>query len=288
MVLARWVEFFDDLKNVRGRSQNTIMAYRRDLELYTEFTESSKDISKLYDFMVKRGLSQRSQARMVSALRTYFRFCEARGDKPTELIELHIPEVKVPPPKPLGWKEFQSLYKACEVEDDHRKARNQITLLLLYGLGCRVSELISLDLQDFNPSEGWLNVTGKAKRQRQIPLSKVILKELNNYLLNVRTHLLRKQSEGSILINDRGHRPSRVDIWRWLSAWSHTAGFAKTVHPHQFRHGCATSLLNGGTDLASIQKILGHSSIQSTQLYTRIGSKPPLDSTDTISLWNNK
>lgn len=271
MALPYWVEFFDDLQNVRGRSTNTVLAYRRDLELYEEFQSSKKDLGQFPEFMKKRQLSLRSQARVISSLRTYFRFLSKNGEKTPELRELRPPRVKPHLPRPLSFEDFQKLYAAAETENVHRTARNQITLLMLFGLGCRVSELVALDLQNFHSSDGWLKVIGKGGKERLIPLSDRLLKELRDYLKEIRPHLT-KENETSILINDRGRRPSRVDIWRWLAAWSARAGFEEPVGPHQFRHGCATALLEGGADLRTIQMLLGHSSIQTTQIYTTVTS----------------
>jgi integrase/recombinase XerD len=273
MALDYWVEFFDDLQHVRGRSRNTVMAYRRDLELYEQFTQSHKDISMIYNFMKKRNLSARSQARVISSLRTYFKFCERMSDKEVpELRGLRPPKIKPRLPKVLSLDDFQKLFDACKVDSPYKTGRNQLTLLMLFGLGCRVSELIELSLQDFNPTESWLSVTGKGGKQRIVPLTENLRKELQDYLEHVRPALSPKNTE-SILVNDRGKRPSRVDIWRWLAAWSETAGFEETINPHRFRHGCATALLESGADLRSIQMLLGHSSIQTTQIYTSVSNK---------------
>lgn len=271
MALPCWVEFFDDLQNVRGRSTNTVLAYRRDLELYEKFLLTKKDLGQFQEFMKKRKLSLRSQARVISSLRTYFRFLTKNGMQAPELRELRPPRIKPHLPKPLSFTDFERLYASCETGDVHRTARNQITLLLLFGLGCRVSELVALDLQDFHPTDGWLKVVGKGGKERLLPLSEKLLRELRDYLKEIRPHLIKEnETVGSILINDRGRRPSRVDIWRWLAAWSHRAGFEEPIGPHQFRHGCATALLEGGADLRTIQMLLGHSSIQTTQIYTTV------------------
>lgn len=270
MGLKLWVEFFDELQNVRGRSQNTVMAYRRDLELYAQYREKNNSVSGFYEFMKKHQLSPRSQARVISSLRTYFKFCESRGEKAPELRELRPPKVKVGLPKVLTPQEFEQLYEACENLDPAKTARNQLTLLFLYGLGCRVTELIGLNLNDFSQTERWVKVLGKGNKERLVPLTEVLAERLVTYLKDHRPQLLKDQVSQSILINDRGHCPSRVDVWRWLAAWSLKAGFPEPVSPHRFRHGCATALLEGGADLRSIQMLLGHASIQTTQIYTSV------------------
>ena len=270
-MLDYWIEFFDDLQHVRGRSQNTVMAYRRDLELFEAFKKKHKDISQIYEYMKKRGLSTRSQARVISSLRTYFKFCERQGQKVPELQSLRPPKVKTSLPKALSFKDYQALVNASQVEGSYRSARNQMVLMMLYGLGCRVTELIGLDLQDYHQAEAWLKVLGKGNKERIVPLTENLNSELRIYIKDVRPHLIRG-TEKTILVNDRGHRPSRVDIWRWLKAWSAKAGFEDVISPHQFRHGCATALLEAGADLRSIQVLLGHSSIQTTQIYTNVST----------------
>ncbi|NUN05550.1 MAG: tyrosine recombinase XerD [Bdellovibrio sp.] len=269
MELPLWIDFFDELQNVRGRSQNTVMAYRRDLELYLEYGKTGKTIAGFYEFMKKNSLSTRSQARVISSLRTYFKFCETRGMKSPELRELRPPKVKVGLPKVLTPQEFQQLFDAAEINDPIKTARNQLTLLFLYGLGCRVSELISLNVTDFNATDRWVKVLGKGSKERLVPLTERLTENLTTYLKEHRPHLV-KENSAAILINDRGHRPSRVDVWRWLAAWSLKAGFSEPVNPHRFRHGCATALLESGADLRSIQMLLGHASIQTTQIYTNV------------------
>jgi integrase/recombinase XerD len=267
--LPLWIEFFDDLQHVRGRSNNTVMAYRRDLELFRDYRKKAKSISGFYEYMKENKLSTRSQARVISSLRTYFKFCETQGIDAPELRELRPPKVKANLPKALGLDEFHLLFQACESLDPLKTDRNRLTLFLLFGLGCRVSELISLNLEDFNETDRWIKVLGKGKKERLVPLTDELSMQLRNYLEKVRPELIKEKSS-AVLVNDRGHRPSRVDIWRWLAAWSTKAGFDEPVSPHRFRHGCATALLESGADLRSIQVLLGHSSIQTTQIYTNV------------------
>jgi integrase/recombinase XerD len=285
MSLPWWVEFFDDLQNIRGRSRNTVMAYRRDLELWAQYQASEKnaDVMGFYEFMHKQKLSVRSQARMISSLRTYFRFIESRGDSAPQLRDLRPPKVSLSLPKALTPLEFDRLFIASETNDNdqNKNARNRLTLLFLYGLGCRVSELVALNINDYSPTERWIKIRGKGSKERLVPLTTSLADHLSDYLRFNRESLL-KESSSSILINDRGHRPSRVDIWRWLAAWSIKANFDEPVSPHRFRHGCATAMLEGGADLRSIQILLGHSSIQTTQIYTSVTTNTLSKAIDTL------
>lgn len=265
-----WIDFFDDLQNVRGRSLNTVMAYRRDLELFEKFEKKNKRMIEFFEFMKVEGLSTRSQARVISSIRTYLKFCESRGVKCPQLRDLKPPKVKTALPKAITIDEFEKLFLSAVVNDKSKTARNHLTLLFLYGLGCRVSELIGLSINDFSATERWVKVLGKGNKERLIPLTEALYFALEAYLKDSRDNLLHETSNSSLLLNDRGHRPSRVDVWRWLAAWSAKAGFDEPIHPHRFRHGCATALLEGGADLRSIQMMLGHASIQTTQVYTAV------------------
>ena len=276
-MLLFWAEFFEDLQKVRGRSRNTVLAYRRDLELYSAFRNTRAEVSAFFEFLEKQKLSIRSQARVISSVRTYMKFLEQQGEKCPELNVLRPPKVKAKLPVTLTFQEFEKLYQACPVEDSHKTARNQLTLVLLYGLGCRVSELVALELNDFNETARVLKITGKGQKERLLPVTDRIAENLSNYLREHRGHLLKGDSCRSILINDRGNTPSRVDVWRWLAAWSEKAGFDEPVHPHRFRHACATALLENGADLRSIQLLLGHASIQTTQIYTAVTTKNLVD-----------
>lgn len=265
-MLPYWIEFFEDLQQVRGRTVNTVMAYRRDLELWQEYKQSASSVAGFFEFMRKKKLSERSQARVISSVRTYYRFCEKNGLKAPELVELRPPKVDLRAPKPLTPSDYLKLFRAAEVASPARTLRNQVALMLLYETGMRASELIDLNLDDLRLHESEVRIIGKAGRERQCKLSESSLAMIENYLSQSRDYL-RKVETSNFLVNDRGKKPSRIDLWRWLDSWSEKAGFEETIGPHQFRHGCAANLLESGSDLSAIQEQLGHASLQTTQMY---------------------
>ena len=254
-------------------SQNTVAAYKRDLSLYGHFQKINGNIKDFYQFLTKRNLSTRSQARVISSVRSYLRFLQTHGheDKAEKIKHLILPKIKPKLPKLLTLDEFKALWLAAQAKEKALTLRNRLLLSFLYGLGCRVSELISLNLKDFNETESWINITGKGNRQRIIPLSGDIYESLRIYLKKSRPAFVLSEKPW-LIFNNKGNRPSRVDIWRWLKIWSLRAGFEQVKNPHSFRHGCATILLEKGADLKSIQQLLGHLNLQTTQIYTSVVS----------------
>lgn len=265
-------EFLRDLQFSRNYSDHTISAYKRDLDYYKKFSKDKKNIQKFYEFLDKQKLSARSQARIISCIRSYFRFLQRHGKRCVELKHLSLPKIQHKLPQFINLKEFKTLWKASKEDSQHLSLRNELVLSFLYGLGCRVSELVSLNIQDFNETEAWISVIGKGNKQRLLPLPLKLYQLLLVYLKKSRP-LLGKKEKSCLIFNNKGNRPSRVDIWRWLKNWSVKAGFNETKSPHSFRHGCATGLLEKGADLRTIQKLLGHSNIQTTQIYTSISSQ---------------
>lgn len=268
-----WVEFFEDLEFVRGRSKNTVSAYRRDLNLYEEFKQTNKPIAQIYAFMKAKGLSTRSQARMVSSIRTYLKFLERNDIASPELRDLKLPKVTKKPPKSISLNDFEKLVEASKGKSPAHTKRNQLVLYLMFGLGLRVTELITLDVESVHLDEATVVVLGKGQKERVLPLNENLLNFLNEYLTEHRKNLCYDESLRSLIVNSKSKRPSRIDIWRWMDAWSKLAGFEERVHPHQFRHACATSLLESGANLRSIQMLLGHTSLQTTQMYTAVSKK---------------
>ena len=261
-------------------SPHTLSAYKRDLKLYSHFLQTHKDISLFHEYLDKKGLSSRSKARIISSVRSYLFFREEQKDKYQIEAKHHRKKLKSVPvkmslPKFISPTEFQVMLQSAKEKEKHKTARNHITLFLLFGLGCRISEIINLNLQDLSELDMSLRVTGKRQKQRVLPLTEDLWAKLNEYIKNHRPYLIKTQglkntNNHAILINNRGKRPSRIDVYRWLSFWSKKAGFLEVKSPHQFRHGFATSLLENGADLRSIQLLLGHSSIQTTEIYTSV------------------
>ena len=267
-------EFLRNLQFSGNYSKNTLFAYKRDLKYYALFCENEKKpLKDFFIFLNKKKLSPRSQARVISCLRTYFHFLQKRGESCPQIKQLKLPKARQSLPEPLNVKEFQALWKVANKDKSpSHSLRNELILSFLYVLGCRVSELISINTKDFNETEAWICVLGKGDKQRLLPLTQRLQKMIAVYLTKARP-LLGNPNQSCLFFNNKGNRPSRVDIWRWLKKWSLQAGLNRVKSPHSFRHGCASSLLEKGADLISIQKLLGHSNIQTTQIYTSINSK---------------
>lgn len=273
-MLKLWVEFFEDLEFVRGRSKNTISAYRRDLEVYKEFKKTKRSTTQFYNFLKEKGLSKRSQARLISSVRTYLKFLERNDIQADELRDLKLPKVEKKPVEAISHENFKKLVEASIQQDKvSHTVRNHLTLYLMYGLGLRVTELINLNLESVKIDENSILISGKGGKERVLPLNPKLQDYLMDYIEDHRSNLCFDLKERSLIINNKSKRPSRVDIWRWLEAWSTKAGFENSVHPHQFRHACATELLKNGADLRSIQILLGHTSLQTTQMYTAVAKE---------------
>ena len=261
--------FLEELEVEKSYSPHTLSAYKRDLRFYENFLKTKSPFLQIYEYIDKKGLSPRSKARIISSLRSFFKFLEHKGCK-TPLQKLNSVQIKSKKlPKLISPADFKKILKAGEDECPHKTHRNKTSLLLLFGLGCRISEITSLNLQNINALDRSITITGKRRKQRLLPLTDSLYKEIYQYIQDHRPHLNPGNSP-ALLINNKGKRPSRVDIWRWLKTWSAKAGFSETKSPHQFRHGFATSLMENGADLRSIQFLLGHSSIQTTQIYTSV------------------
>ncbi len=265
-------EFLSHLKLACGRSPLTLSSYRRDLKNYFAYKKNNSNSSFLFqEYLGKKGLSIRSQSRAISAVRSYFRFLEDRGHKIDFREVLKVPVVKVNLPHFVNHEDFEKILKASTIKDKIVETqRNHVVLYLLYVLACRVSEIVHINLSDYIDSDESIIITGKGNKQRILPVTEPFLTLLREYILEARKFFDSSNESKALVLNNRGRRPSRVDIWRWTKKWSKQGGVDEMKSPHQFRHGCATELLNHGADLRSIQELLGHASIETTKIYTKV------------------
>jgi integrase/recombinase XerD len=275
MTLPMLDEFLTSVLVEKSGSTHTQKSYARDLNLFTEFLKGqSGDITKFsqdrfHSYCNARELGRRSQARVISTLRSYFRYLLRQG-LIKEMPHLEILQHTRTLPETLSFEQISALLVSCVADEksEGRAARNKAVLTLLFATGCRVSELCDANLSDVQLDARVMKITGKGSKERMVPLVTQAAEALSEYL-KVRLNLA-DISERSLFVNDRGNRPSRIDIFRWLKRWSLRAGFKKNVSPHKLRHACATQLLKEGVDLRSIQTLLGHASIATTEVYTKV------------------
>lgn len=267
----------------KSHSKHTISAYLRDISKLEEFLslEDGKlslrevDLSKLrlfLQYLNELGLSARSQARLLSALKTFFGYLKMENliDKdPTELLE--GPKLSRKIPEVLSSEEIAKMLMAIDLSTPHG-VRNRAMLETLYACGLRVSELIQLRLSDYFPNSNFIKVLGKGKKERLVPIGDTAVKHINLYIEGVRRAQLNISSEAEniIFLNRRGTGLSRVMVFSIIKTLSKQVGISKNVSPHTFRHSFATHLIEGGADLRAVQDMLGHESILTTEIYTHL------------------
>ena len=267
------------LKLQRGYSPNTLEAYMRDLlKLISYLEDVNKDVldvqladlqhfaASLHDI----GIHARSQCRILSGLRSFFRFLELEGyrdDDPSELLESpvlgeHLPEV-------LSAAEVDMLEGAIDLSKWEGQ-RNRTIIEVLFSCGLRVSELVNLKLSDLFLTEQYIRVLGKGSKERLVPISPRAIKELDYWFMDRSAMKIKPGEEDYVFLNRRGAHLTRVMILIMIKETAQAAGIQKTISPHTLRHSCATALLEGGADLRAIQAMLGHESIGTTEIYTHI------------------
>ncbi len=272
--------YLDHLRVERGLSRNTLDAYSRDLVEFIQWTARTlgrplrdvRDEDLRFYFLGKKqaGMSARSVRRKASSLRGLFRFLQKEGymqENPTELLE--VPRLGVPLPKNLTLDEVERLLAQPDPAEP-LGVRNQAMLELLYATGLRVSELLALRLQDLNLEVGYVVAYGKGKKERLVPVGEVALEKIKTYLTTVRPGLAKAVRDPHVFLNRSGRRLSRQGFWKLLHRYALQAGITSTVTPHVLRHSFATHLLERGADLRSVQLMLGHASISTTQIYTHL------------------
>lgn len=279
-----WERYIKDfvayLKIERGLSENSVNAYIQDVRKLYDFASGNKltaenvqyehlkaFIASLYDL----GLAPRTQARIVSGIKQFFQFLrleEIISIDPSELLEM--PQTGRKLPEVLTIEEIDALIGAIDLSSKEGH-RNKAILETLYSCGLRVSELVELKFEDIFFDEGFIRVIGKGNKQRLVPVSPSVEKEIGLYLDAMRNHLdIKPGNEAFVFLNRRGAKLTRVMIFTIIKNLSEKIGLKKNVSPHTFRHSFATHLLEGGANLRAIQEMLGHESITTTEIYTHL------------------
>ncbi len=266
----------------KGLSVNTISAYKRDLQKFDEFARKRKltletvGRDDLVDFLAglyRLKLESRTVARQLVTLRNFFRFAQIQELIPEDpSINLESPKIRRHLP---GYLRLEEVEKLLEQPDSKTPMglRDRAMLEVLYSTGLRVSELTSLGVNDLDTKVGCVRCIGKGDKERIVPVGKKALGMVDKYLREGRPQLLRnaKASSGpALFINRRGAALSRVGVWKILSAYGRRAGLRVALTPHMLRHSFATHLLERGADLRSVQLMLGHADISTTQIYTHV------------------
>jgi integrase/recombinase XerD len=261
----------------KGLAENSLQAYRRDLINFSSFLKGmpsravTLDVLRSYlDDLRAQKLSNRSIARQVTTLRGFFGFLTGEGEvtkNPAELLS--APKFGSSLPKYLSSRQVDGLLEAPETTA-RAGLRDRAMLDLLYATGLRVSELIQLRVSDLDESQGIVRVIGKGDKQRLVPVGRDALKSIENYLLAQRPALLRGRASPYLFVTARGTRMTRQGFWKLLRGHGKSAGVFRNLSPHVLRHTFATHLLEGGADLRSLQAMLGHADIGTTQIYTHV------------------
>ena len=277
-------QFQSYLRIERGLATNTIANYTFDIEKFVGFmTETGIDKSPLqvneetvqqFIYAISAEVNARSQARIISGLKSFFSwmiFEDLRLDNPMELIE--TPKTGRKLPDTLSVAEIDSLIAAIDLSAPEGE-RNRAIIETLYGCGLRVSELVGLKISDLFFQEGFVKVTGKGNKQRFVPVGALTQQYIEWYQKGVRVHLIvQKGHEDTLFLNRRGKQLTRAMIFTIMKELSVKAKLNKTISPHTLRHSFATHLLENGADLRSIQLMLGHESITTTEIYVHLDRK---------------
>jgi integrase/recombinase XerD len=270
--------FLAFLATDKGFSKNTIAAYRNDLSQFSIFVEqqigTTVDRETVLSFVLElkeKRYAATTIARKIAAIRSYFHYCASQGlmrDDPTE--DLDSPKIGRSLPRAISVEDVDRLL-AATTQDAHPEGLRDCAMLgLLYGTGMRVTELVSLDVDDINLQPGHVRCAGRAGRERIIPVGYDKMSAVECYLHEARPHLLRRPEQSALFLNHRGERLTRQGFWLIIKGYAKRAGIDPSITPHVLRHSFATHLITSGAELKAVQEILGHASISSTQVYTQM------------------
>jgi len=271
-------QFINYIRVERGLSNNTVEAYSRDLLLFFQFLEErelspvkvSQDNLREYVSTLGMGLSTRSVARNISAIKTFFRFLVSEGkikSSPARLIE--TPRLSRRLPGPLSQQEVERLLSQPD-PNNPREQRDYAMFEILYATGLRVSELVNLKTSNINLEAGYIRTVGKGSKERIVPIGDKAIEAVKEYLSIGRFQVMKGRNSPYIFLNLRGRPMSRQGFWKIIKKYGKEAGIKKKITPHSIRHSFATHLLEAGADLRSVQIMLGHADISTTQIYTHV------------------
>ncbi len=270
------------MKIEKSLSDNSIEAYLRDYDKLVQYLELSDrikpptsielaDLQEMMRWIHELGISARSQARIISGLRSFFFFLILEDEietDPTELLEL--PKIGKKLPEVLDKEEIDALIGAIDLSKNEGH-RNRAIIETLYSCGLRVSELINLKITNLYFEEGFMRVIGKGNKERLVPVSPSVEKEVNLYRNFVRVHQdIKPGHEDILFLNRRGKQLTRVMIFTIVKRLAEAIGLHKNISPHTFRHSFATHMVENGANLRAIQEMLGHESITTTEIYTHL------------------
>ena len=275
-------EYENYLKLERSLSPNSVEAYVRDVTKFKQFLEivgskvtplqiSMVELQNFIEYINELGMSAFSQARIISGMKSFYKFLLYEGEldaDPTELLE--APKLGRKLPDTLSIEEIDQILSAID-HSTPEGMRNRAMLETLYSSGLRVSELIGLKISNVHADVGFLRIFGKGSKERLVPIGREALKYINIYRQEVRVHLdIKPGHEGFMFLNRNGRQLSRQMVFIVIKNLVEKAGIKKTISPHTFRHSFATHLIEGGADLRAVQEMLGHESITTTEIYTHL------------------
>lgn len=271
--------FLDYARVEKGLASNSILSYGRDLRKFANYLHrqglvlesvTREDIRNFLQSLYEQDLIARSVARHLAALRHFFQFLVKEGTlKADPAHEVETPRLSHSLPKYLNFQEVESLLAQPDPATPIGM-RDRAMLELLYATGMRVSELLSVRWEDFEPNLGIIRCIGKGNKERLIPVGKSALRAVESYVRHARASFAKRSDTSFLFLNRRGGRLSRMGFWKILAAYGRRAGIHVPLTPHMLRHSFATHLLERGADLRSIQTMLGHSDISTTQIYTHV------------------
>jgi integrase/recombinase XerD len=286
--MSTWQSYIKEYQNYlrleRGLSKNTIENYTFDVEKLVLFLNQhdiqvspitiSEEIVQQFIYEIASKVNARSQSRVISGLKSFFNYLvfeDYRKDTPLELIE--VPKTGRKLPDTLATEEIDALISAIDLSTPEGE-RNRAMLETLYSCGLRVSELVGLKISDLFFEEGFIKITGKGNKQRFVPVGGSTIKYITSYVNLIRVHYaVQKGHEDTLFLNRRGKQLTRAMIFTIIKELALKINLNKTISPHTFRHSFATHLLENGADLRSIQLMLGHESITTTEVYMHLDRK---------------